>query len=611
MTPLTELVLVLVLGSLAQWIAWRLRLPSILLLLTTGIVVGPIVHVIDPDALFGALLRPVVSLSVALILFEGGLSLDFRELRGTGQIVWRLVTMGMAATWIVAAVAAHYVLGLDWSVAALLGAILTVTGPTVILPLLRTVRPIGAVGPILKWEGIVIDPIGAFAAVLTFEVILIGEMQSPSRHITEAIMRMLLAGFGLGIAGAAVLVQALRRFWIPEFLQSSITLMLVGASFAASNAIQPESGLLAVTVMGIVLANQRRADVRPIVEFKENLRVLLIAAMFILLSARLEVEDMVQFGVPGGLFVLVVMFVGRPLCVLVSTLGSSLKWAERMFLMWMAPRGIVAASVASVFALELERAGVEQARLLVPATFGTIIGTVLIYGLTAVSVARRLGLAEPDAPGVLIVGAHPLARAIAATLQGLGIRAVLVDVNAENIAAARMEGLSTYHGNILGRKIMDDLDLGGIGKLLALTSNDEVNMLAVHRFGRLFDRVNAYQLPPERAGSQLADPEHHLLGRVLFRPDATYSALDRRLESGWTLRATPLTETFDYASYRQVHGDDALPMFIVTGAGKLNVITPERGRIEPRAGHKIVSLTAPRESQDRQPAAPAAPEQPA
>lgn len=599
MNPLTELVLVLVLGSLAQWFAWRLRLPSILLLLTTGIVVGPILHVIDPDALFGGLLRPVVSLSVALILFEGGLSLDFRELRGTGQVVWRLVTMGMAATWIVAALAARYVLGLDWPVATLLGAILTVTGPTVILPLLRTVRPIGAVGPILKWEGIVIDPIGAFAAVLTFEVILIGEMNSPSRHITEAIARMLLAGFGLGIAGAAVLVQSLRRFWIPEFLQSSITLMLVGASFAASNAIQPESGLLAVTVMGIALANQRRADVRPIIEFKENLRVLLIAAMFILLSARLQVDDMVRFGIPGGLFVLVVMFVGRPLCVLASTLGSTLKRAERLFLMWMAPRGIVAASVASVFALELERAGVEQARLLVPATFGTIIGTVLIYGLTATSVARWLGLAEPDASGVLIVGAHPLARLIAASLQNLGIRAVLVDVNAENIAAARMEGLHTYHGNILGRKIMDDLDLGGIGKLLAMTSNDEVNMLAVHRFGRLFDRVNAYQLPPERAGSQMADPERHLLGRLLFRPDATCSALDRLLESGWTLRTTPLTETFDYASYRQVHGDAALPMFIVTGAGKLNVITPERGRIEPRAGHKIISLTAPRDAQDR------------
>lgn len=595
--PLLQLALVVVLGATAQWLAWKLRLPSILLLLATGFAAGPVLGWVDPDALLGKLLSPLVSLSVAMILFEGGLNLSFAELRGVGRVIGALVTVGAGATWLVATVAARALLGLEWSLATLLGAILVLTGPTVVLPMLRYLRPSGRVGAILKWEGIVIDPIGALLAVLVFEVIVSGQDIHAPTHVALAIGRTLLIGGLIGLASAALLVLVLERFWAPDHLQTTVSIMLVIGAFVLSHYVQPESGLLTVTVMGVALANQSRADIRAIAEFKENLQVFLLSVLFILLSARLTLADMAAAGVGAVAFVAVLIGIARPLCVALATAGSALSWRERLFLAWMAPRGIVAAAVTSVFALALEQAGFAQARLLTPVAFVSIVGTVLFYGLSAARVAKWLGLAEPDPQGLVLIGANRFGRAVAQALHEQGIRVLLVDTNRANVSAARMDGLEAFHGNVLTAQALERLDLAGIGRALVLTPSNDVNLLIAQRFVRVFGRAKTYQLPLGAGGSQDGRLERHLHGRWLFREDATFERLDDLCEHGATVKLVRLTEQFGYGDFQARYGREAIPLFVLTARNRLEVVAAG-DKLQPGAGDAIVSLVPPAGSGD-------------
>ncbi len=586
---LIEIASLIVLGIGAQWLASRLRMPSILLLLLFGFLAGPVVGVIHPDERFGSLLFPFVSLSVALILYEGGLTLRLAELRGTQKALLLLVSLGALITWAITAVAATVVFDLSWRVATLLGAILVVTGPTVIGPLLRHIRPTGPVGSILKWEGIVIDPIGAVLAVLVFEAVGARGADAATAHVVMAIVKTIVAGGGLGVAAAYVLALLIRRFWVPDFLQNAVSLMFVVAVFTAANIAQHEAGLVAVTVMGFVLANQRMADVRHIVEFKENLRVLLISALFILLAARLEIADLADVGWQGLIFLAVLICVARPLSVFASTMGSDLRLQDRAFLSWVAPRGIVAAAVSSIFALRMEENGIGGAELMVPITFLTIIGTVAIYGLTAPGVARKLGVAAANPQGVLFVGAQAWTRAIARLLADRGFPVLLVDNNHYQINQARMEGLPTYSGSILAEYAVDEINLGGLGRLLAVTPNDWINALAAQRFTRIFGREQCYQIVARDEPRTKAEGHKHLHGRWLFSREATYAELSRRYASGYVAKATRLSEAFDYAALQNYYGEQVIPMFVITETNRLHVLTVD-GEFEPLPGHTVVSL---------------------
>jgi NhaP-type Na+/H+ or K+/H+ antiporter len=585
---------IVILGIGAQWLAWRLRLPSILLLLLFGFVAGPVTGIIHPDELLGDLLFPIVSISVAIILFEGGLTLRLAELPHVGGVISRLISVGALATWAIAAVSAHFILQLDWALSVLLGAILIVTGPTVISPLLRQIQPKGQVGAALKWEGILIDPVGAVLAVLIFEAILAGEFEQATGAVASGVLITVLIGLGIGVVGAAIIIFLLRRFLVPDHLQNGTALLLVLAAFTVSNWLQPESGLLTVTVMGVIMANQRLVSVRHIVEFKENLQVLLIGTLFILLSARVEPAVLLDLGWMALIFLGVLIVIGRPVAVFLSTLRSEMNWKERLFLAWMAPRGIVAAAVASIFAFELVEAGHSGAEQLVPLTFVVIVGTVGFYGLTAGFVARWLDLAETDPQGVLIVGAHPLARAIAATLQQHGFKALLLDTNWDNITQGRMEGLNTFHGNAFSEQVLEELDLTGIGRLLAMTSNDEVNSLAAVHFPEVFNRASVYQLPFGQVGdesrTQLAP--QHLTGRFLFGQKMTFSHLMEKFLDGGVIKATPLTEKFDYVDFQTRYQHDAIPLFLITRKEKLVIYTTDYQPI-PKPGQTLISLVEP------------------
>jgi NhaP-type Na+/H+ or K+/H+ antiporter len=462
---------IFVLGVGAQWLAWRIKLPSILLLLAFGFAAGPGTGWLKPDDMFGDLLFPIVSLSVALILFEGSLSLKFSELAEVGKPLRNLLSIGVGVTWFVITLAAWWILRFDFATALLLGAMLTVTGPTVVGPLLRHIRPSGKVSSIARWEGIVIDPIGAVLAVLVFEVFDILRDAHFGEAVFDGVFGLLataVTGVVMGGLAAWFLIECLQRYWIPERLQSPAALMIVAAVFVASNLVKHEAGLISVTVMGVFLANQKSASIKHIFEFKENLSVLLISSLFILLAARVEFADFSQLGWRGLAFVTAVILIARPASVLASSIGTDLSKAEQIFLSWLAPRGIVAAAVASVFALRMEETGNGGGEL-VPATFLVIVGTVVVYGLTAFPLAKRLGLASADAQGVLIASSHPGARAIGHALKSSGFRVVLVDTNRENVTTARLEGLEACYANILSEQAMDEIDLGGIGRFFALT----------------------------------------------------------------------------------------------------------------------------------------------
>ncbi|MEM6328896.1 MAG: sodium:proton antiporter, partial [Planctomycetota bacterium] len=462
-TPL-YLAAVLSLGVAAQWLAWRLRLPAIVLLLAFGFVLGNFAR---PDEYIGEALLPMASLAVGVILFEGGLSLQLREIKETGGVVLRLVTIGLLATWALTTAAAHWMMAFSLPMAALVGALLTVSGPTVILPLLRQVRPERRVGNVIKWEGIVNDPIGAVLAALVFEVVrrlAAGDAADAAGGLLAAesfrnLAMTIVVGLILGGLSAALVIAMLSNYLAPDFLQNPLILAIVIAVCAASNAIRPESGLVTVTVLGLLLANQDRVTVKHVVEFKENLRVLLISVLFIVLSSRVElgVEQLRQIGWWGLLFLAAVILVIRPVAAGLATLGSDLRRNERLLLCWIHPRGIVAAAVASLLAIQFKDTRfADEADRLVLVTFMVIVGTVVVYGLTLSGVARRLGLAGDEPQGVMFAGASPMTREIALALKSEGFDTLLVDTNPQNISAARMAGLPVCYASIASDFVQEE-----------------------------------------------------------------------------------------------------------------------------------------------------------
>ena len=602
---LIGIVSVIVLGIGTQWLAWRVRVPSILLLLVVGFVAGPVTGLLPPESLKGDWLFAFVSLSIGIILFEGGLSLRISELREVGKAVLNLITIGVLVTWALAGVAAYYVAGFNLGLSVQIGAILTVTGPTVVIPLLRHVRPTGRVGAIAKWEGITIDPVGAILAVLVLETILVlnqttsavGDVSGfaeAALHAMEGLLLTIFISVGTSIAGAALLVVVLRRRLVPDYLLNPVALMVVVAAFALSNLLQAESGLLTATLLGIFLANQPYASVRRIVEFKENLQVLLIACLFILLSARLELDALDYIDTRALLFLAVLILLVRPIAVVISSAGTKLTWKEQAFMAWLAPRGIVAAAIASLFAFSLQDIYGEEADRLIPVVFLVIVGTVAVYGLTISPLARYLGLAQPNPQGVLFLGAHPWAQRIARTLHDLGFKVLIIDSNAKNIEQAQRNGVPARRANALSEAVVDELDLGGIGRFLALTPNDEVNSLAVLNFSEIFESREVYQLAarPESLSDGEGELPRHLRGRPLFDERANYLSLTSRFNEGGEVKTFDLTEDFTYEKLQRHYDREAIPLFLCRGQDELLVFS-EEDELVTQPGDTLVVFMPP------------------
>jgi len=383
----------------------------------------------------------------------------------------------------------------------------------------------------------------------------------------------------------------LNRYWVPDYLQSPVTLCLVVVSFQASNMMHAESGLLAVTLMGMLLANQRFAAVKHVIEFKENLRVLLISTLFILLAARLGVADIKRIDLGGLGFMLTVILIVRPASVWLANIGTGLSWKEKFWLGLVAPRGIVAAAVASIFSFRLIESGTPGAEDLVPVTFLVIVGTITFSGLAAGPVARMLDLAKLDPQGVLIVGAHEWARHIAEALQSEGVAVVMIDTNRRNINAAKMAGIAAHLGSVLSDELLEEIDLTETKRAMALTPNDEANALAAVHLVEQYSRQNVFQLIPDRMGvmEEKSAKSHDLHGRYLYGEGVTFAELTVRFGMGHVLKASKMTETYDYEKFRELYGEDALPLFILTESGSLTAITAG-AKVDPQPGQRLISL---------------------
>ncbi|WP_323948706.1 cation:proton antiporter [Aeromonas caviae] len=577
---------------LAQWLAWSVRVPAILFLLLSGLLLGPVTGLLDPDQLLGDLLFPLVSLSVAIILFEGALTLHLTELKGIGKVVRNLCSTGMVTSFAVIGAASYFLLGLDWRVAMVLGAVLVVTGPTVIAPMLNVIRPVREVDKILRWEGIVIDPIGALFAVLVFEAVRLGSQGNLIDHTLLALAKTVGVGSLIGIAAGWLTTLLIRKDWLPVSLHKFGVLALVLVTFTLSNWLSHESGLLAVTVFGIWLANQEGLDLEEVLAFKEDLAVILISSLFVLLAARLDLAQLWQLGPMVLVLLCVVQFVARPLGILLSTWGSDLPWRARALLAWIAPRGIVAAAVSASFAISMHEAGIEDADKLVPLVFAVIIFTVVLQSLTATPLARLLDMRQ-SAPNVwLLIGANSVARAIGKALADQGIPVQLSDPAWEHCKLARMSGLPCYFGNPQSEHAERHLPLTSISTVLALSPSRHNNALGVLHFAHLYGEEKVHSLrSSEQHGKANRESATFRARQNLFGADINFARLSGLLSRGGQIKATRLSDTFDWDQYQEAN-PGAIPLFVLDAKARPRVVT---GPVTPLPGELLIALQPPRE----------------
>ena len=588
---LLGLAAIIVLGILAQWISWRFKIPSILLLLIFGFLAGPVTNLLDPDQLLGDQLYPILSLAVGLILFESGLRFNINDLRNAGPAVRNLISVGVVITWAGVAVAGFYMLDMDISMSILMGAILVVTGPSVLLPLLRHVRSTGKVSSISKWEGIMVDPIGAILAILVLETVIflnepivVGglEIRGIGEAVYHTIVGLCLVVFvslGVSVLSAWFMVLLYKKRLIPDHLKNSISIMMVVGVFAITEMLRQESGLLAAgllatLLLGIIIANQPYVAARKAFLFKEEFRVFLYAVTFILFSTRLDLEELSFINNQTLLFLVVVMFAVRPLAVLFSSIGAKINWREYVFLSWLGPKGIVAAALVALFSFRIEEIFPEDSSGLVPIVFLVIIGTVAISGLIAAPLAQSLNLAEKNPQGNLFIGAQSWVRRLAKVILEQGYKVMLIDSDPRNIAHSEQAGLDARLTHVMTKDMVDDLELGEFGRLIVLTPNEEINTHATLNFHEYFDNTDIYQLPvraktsDENRGFEEEDVLVH--GQHLFGKEVTYAALNTRFISGASIKTGKLTEDFTFEDFKVRYGANAIPLCLIRKNGDLH-----------------------------------------
>jgi NhaP-type Na+/H+ or K+/H+ antiporter len=581
----TIIIAFLALGSLAYWVGWRLKVPSILLLLATGFAIGPGFELLDPDTLLGDALFPLVSAAVAIILFEGGLTLRLRDLKDGGSAIWRLTFIGVAVTSALAGFLAWWLLGLQPLIAALLGALLSVTGPTVIGPMLRTIRLPSRLKNVVKWEGILIDPVGVLLAVLIFEMYLSSGTGPALGALAKGLVVTLVVSTVFAGLASGFLMLAVRHRLLPEFLHNQVILTLVLGTFFGSNAFQEESGLFTVTLFGAILANQRVFRFEHIIHFKENLRTLLISGLFLVLAARVDRETLSLISMSSLFFLAGLVLLVRPISVMLSTVGTELPTRERLMLMMLAPRGIVATALSSVFVLKLTQIGAPEADKILAVTLLVVTGTVLVYGLGAGWVAKRLGLANPSPGGLLIVGAHEWARRLALQIRDAGGSVVLVDSNPFNIDSAKLEGLKAYQGNVLSDEFLESIDLSDVGWAVCMTANNEVNAFARTSMTEFLERTHIFRLVPE------AEAEAEAPLNPLFGQDVTYDFLRKQLARGGQFETSTIKESTKAASWAELPDTpkDAVLLFAISSKRGIHVFT-QRDKYALEPGDKLVYM---------------------
>jgi NhaP-type Na+/H+ or K+/H+ antiporter len=582
-----ELAGIIILGILAQWFAWRFKIPAILPLILIGLLVGPIAaefltddhtKYIEPvwngsKGLFpGDGLYYFVSLAISIILFEGGLTLKRDEIKNVGPVITKLITLGSAVTFFGAGFLAHFIFELNWELSFLFSGLIIVTGPTVITPILRNIPLKKDISTVLKWEGILIDPIGALVAVLVFEFISVGGDSGFTKTALSEFGKIILFGTSFGFTFAHALTFVINKKWIPHYLLNVVSLSTVLLVFVESEIFAHESGLLAVVVMGMVLGNGKLKNLKELLYFKESLSVLLISILFILLAANINMEDlMLLYNWKTAILFFLIVLVVRPLGVFISTYNSNLKFNEKLFISWVGPRGIVAAGIASLFGSKLLKQGVEGAEYITPLVFMIVLGTVLLNATTARLFAKIIGVFLNSSDGILIVGASKSSRLIAEYIQNLGKRVVLIDANSSFIEQSSNMGLEAYSVNVYDDDLSNNIELNDIGYLIALTGSDAVNKYALLNFSPIFGERGAYRLATaDEVKNQNFDNEKHF-----FTPKDDFINLSEAARDYPTIHEIAIsTENEFNETLEKLHNQiESVPLFVKTIDNKIYTLS--------------------------------------
>ncbi|WP_179021428.1 cation:proton antiporter [Winogradskyella forsetii] len=589
-----ELAGIIILGILAQWVAWKFKIPAILPLILVGLLVGPIAAEflsadgkkwIEPiwnesEGLFpGESLFYFVSLAIGIILFEGGLTLKRGEIKNVGPVITKLITIGSLVTFFGAAVAAYYIFNLSWEMSFLFAALIIVTGPTVITPILRNIPLKKDVSAVLKWEGILIDPIGALVAVLVYEFISVDAGGEFTKTALIEFGKIVLFGFTFGFTFAHTLNFILNKKWVPHYLMNVFSLAVVLGLFVLSDAFAHESGLLAVVVMGMVLGNSKSPYLKDILYFKESLSVLLISILFILLAANINFEElMLIYNWKTAALFACIVFIIRPLGVFLSTFNSSLQLNEKLFISWVGPRGIVAAGIASLFGLKLASKGVEGAEYITPLVFVIVLGTVLLNATTARMFARLVGVFLTKSNGILIVGASKISRLIGHYLVSNGRHVVLIDSNQNNIDKAKELGLDAFNANIYSDSLSNNIELNDVGYLMAMTGSSDINKYAISRFRKQFGENGSFRLvTTDEMNNPKDNPKEGL-----FSHTDDYIRLSEVTRKFPSIQEIDIEDKTHFANLIEITNKDKdmIPLFFMDAEGELHIITSDHTEFE-------------------------------
>lgn len=606
-----ELAGIVILGILAQWVAWKFKIPAILPLILIGLCVGPIATIFTEDG--SKLIEPIwngesglfpgeslfyfVSLAIGIILFEGGLTLKKGEILNVGFVIVKLITVAVIITFIGAGIAAHYIFDLSWQISFLFASLIIVTGPTVITPILRNIPLKKDISTILKWEGILIDPIGALVAVLVFEFISAGKGKEYTSTVLLEFGKIVLFGFTFGFTFAHALAYSIKKNIIPHYLLNVLTLAAVLGVFVLSDQFAHESGLLAVVVMGMVMGNIDLPNLKELLYFKESLSVLLISILFILLAANINMEDLYLVFTSKAIWLFaVIVFVVRPLGVFISSINSSLKFNEKLFISWVGPRGIVAAGIASLFGIELANQGVEGAEYITPLVFMIVLGTVLLNATTARLFAQLVGVFLKDSEGILIIGASSFSRIIGKYMEENGRHVVLVDNNGMNVRKAKSMGLDAIEENVYSEDLINNIELNDIGYLMAMTSNSEINKNAIEKFRKHFGENGSFRVvSPE----EMQDPENNPK-EGLFSQTDDYVKLTNLARKYSQVHEVTLNSKEHYEGLIEISktDPDIIPLFVKNTEGNLSIIPSNSKEVEIEEGFKLVYLGKQMEIED-------------
>jgi NhaP-type Na+/H+ or K+/H+ antiporter len=607
---------IIILGILAQWVAWRLKIPAILPLILIGLLVGPIAAEflssdgskwIEPTwngtkGLFaGNGLYYFVSIAISIILFEGGLTLKLSEIKNVGPIITKLITLGSMVTFFGAAVAAHYVFSLNWEISFLFSALIIVTGPTVITPILRNIPLKKDVSAVLKWEGILIDPIGALVAVLVFQFISVEAGGEFTKTALIEFGEIILFGATFGFTFAHALNFMIARKWIPHYLLNVFALASVIGVFVLSDSLAHESGLLAVVIMGMVLGNTKSGYLKKLSYFKESISVLLISILFILLAANINMEEMLLiYNWKTAVLIAIVIFMIRPLGVFLCTNRSKLELREKIFISWVGPRGIVAAGIASLFGTTLASKGVPGAEYITPLVFAVVLITVLLNATTARLFAKISGVFLKKFEGILIVGASKFPRLIGEYLTNNGKHVVLIDSNESNIKRAKELGIEAFTANIYSDTLADNIELNDVGYLMALTENQEINRFAIGKFKKRFGENGSFRLI---TSEEMKDPNNNP-EQGLFSHIDDFASVNKVVTKFPAILELKLQDKEHYYKIidRTNKDKDSIPLFLKDTNGNLQIISSYNKEVaHVEKGFKLIYLGRPMDAEALRP----------